>query len=128
MGIKNNKALTFCLVKTTPLTYIVDMFTFIETSIFERILPHYLNDKEYAELQEFLMENPEAGDIVKGSGGIRKLRWKRSGTGKSSGVRVIYFVRYSPAEIWLLTLYAKSVKSAIPGHILRKLKEEISHE
>jgi hypothetical protein len=50
------------------------MFTFIETSVFERTLPYYLNDDEYVELQRYLIDNPEAGDIIPGSGGVRKLR------------------------------------------------------
>jgi len=104
------------------------MFTFIETSAFEKLLPLYMDDDEYSELQQYMIEHPEAGDVVRGSGGVRKLRWKRKGSGKSSGVRIIYFVRYGPAEIWLLTLYAKAVKDAIPGHILRQLKEAITNE
>lgn len=104
------------------------MFTFIETSTFEKLLPLYLDDDESGELQQYLIEHPEAGDVVRGSGGVRKMRWKRRGSGKSGGVRIIYFVRYRPAEIWLLTLYAKAVKDAIPAHILKKLKEEIIHE
>lgn len=74
------------------------MFTFIESSIFERELPIYLDDDEYAALQWFLMEHPEAGDVIPGAGGLRKLRWKRPGTGKRGGVRVIYYVRRRPDE------------------------------
>ena len=72
------------------------MFTFMESSVFERVCPIYLNDDEYTELQEFMMRNPEAGQIVPGSGGVRKLRWARPGMGKRGGLRVIYFVRTSP--------------------------------
>ncbi len=50
------------------------MFTFIESSAFERICPVYLDDDDYAELQQFMMQNPEAGQVVPGSGGVRKLR------------------------------------------------------
>lgn len=49
------------------------MFAFIESSVFERICPVYLNDDEYAELQQFMMQNPEAGEVVVGSGGVRKF-------------------------------------------------------
>lgn len=83
----------------------------------------YLDDDEYAELQQFMMENPEAGDVVRESGGVRKLRWKRKGMGKRGGLRVIYFVRYQPNELWLLTLYAKAKQENVPAHILRQLKE-----
>jgi hypothetical protein len=99
------------------------MFTFIESSIFERILSVYLDDDEYSELQQFLMQNPEVGDLVPGSGGVRKVRWGRRGMGKRGGLRVIYFVRYQPNEFWMLTLYAKAKREDVPAHILRQLLE-----
>ena len=99
------------------------MFTFIESSVFERLCALYLDDDEYAELQQFMMETPEAGNLVPGSGGVRKLRWKRKGMGKRGGLRVIYHVRYQPNEFWMLTLYAKAKQDNVPAHILRKLKE-----
>ena len=83
------------------------MFTFIESSIFERILPVYLDDDEYSEFQQFLMQNPEAGELVPGSGGVRKVRWARPGIGKRGGLRIIYFVRYQPNEFWMLTCTPK---------------------
>jgi hypothetical protein len=54
------------------------------------------------------MATPEAGQVVPGSGGVRKLRWKRKGMGKRGGLRVIYYVRYQPNQFWMLTLYAKA--------------------
>ena len=53
------------------------VFTFIESAVFERLCAPYLDDDEYAELQQFMMETPAAGQVVPGSGGVRKLRWKR---------------------------------------------------
>ena len=70
-----------------------------------------------------MMQNPEAGAIVRGSGGVRKLRWRREGAGKRGGLRVIYFVRYQPNEFWMLALYAKAKQENAPAHILRRLKE-----
>lgn len=99
------------------------MFTFIESSLFKRILPLYLDDGEYAELQQFLIQNPEAGEVVPGSSGVRKMRWARPGMGKRGGLRVIYFVRYQPNEFWMLTLYAKAKHDNVPGHILKQLLE-----
>ena len=99
------------------------MFTFIESAIFERVREVYLDDNEYAELQQFMMESPEAGALVRRSGGVRKLRWKRTGTGKRGGIRVIYFVRYQPNEFWMLTLYAKASQDKVPAHMLKQLKE-----
>ncbi len=103
------------------------MFTFIESAVFERVRAVYLDDDDYAELQQFMMQNPEAGRVVPGSGGVRKLRWKRKGMGKRGGLRVIYFVRYQPNEIWMLTLYAKAKQEDVPGHILKQLKEVFEH-
>jgi hypothetical protein len=99
------------------------VFTFIESVAFERVRAVYLDDDEYSELQQFMMENPEAGDVVRESGGVRKLRWRRKGMGKRGGLRVLYFVRYQPNEFWMLTLYAKAKKENVPTHILRQLKE-----
>jgi hypothetical protein len=99
------------------------VFIFIESSVFERICPVYLDDDEYAELQQFMMQNPDAGRVVPGSGGIRKLRWTRPGTGKRGGLRVIHFVRYEPNEFWMLTIYAKAKRENIPAHILKQLLE-----
>ena len=103
------------------------VFTFIESAAFERVLAVYLDDDEYLELRQFMMDNPEAGQIVPGSGGVRKLRWKRKGMGKRGGLRVIYFVRYQPNEFWMLTLYAKAKQNNVPGHILRQLREAFEH-
>ncbi len=74
------------------------MYTFIESSVFERICPVYLDDDEYTELQEHLILNPEGGEVVRGSGGVRKLRWARAGMGKRGGLRVIYYVQFEPNE------------------------------
>jgi hypothetical protein len=104
------------------------MYTFIESTIFERELPNYLDDSEYAELQWYLIDHPEAGAIVPGSGGVRKLRWSRPGSGKRGGVRIIYYVRYRPNEFWMLTIYAKSHHDNIPAHIVKALKERFSNE
>ena len=99
------------------------MFTFIESSPFERVCPVYLDDDEYAELQQFMMQNPEAGQVVPGSGGVRKLRWARPGMGKRGGLRVIYFVHHEAKEFGMLTIYAKAERDDVPGHILKQLLE-----
>jgi len=99
------------------------MAIFVESSIFARLCPAYLDDDEYAELQQFLLLKPEAGQIVPGSGGVRKLRWARPGMGKRGGLRVIYYVQYEPMEFWMLTMYSKAREANIPAHVLRKLVE-----
>lgn len=99
------------------------MFTFIESSSFARTRPLYLDEDEFSELQQFMMQNPEAGEVVPGSGGVRKLRWRRRGIGKRGGLRVIHFVRYEPNEFWMLALYAKANQDNVPAHILKQLLE-----
>ncbi len=101
------------------------MYSFIETRLFSRLVSEYLSDEEYAKLQQTLIDDPAAGDLIPGSGGIRKLRWKGLGRGKSGGVRVIYYARSKQGEIWMLTLYAKNAVDNIPAHILKWIKEEI---
>jgi hypothetical protein len=104
------------------------VFVFIESAAFERLRAHYLDDDEYSELQQYMMQSPEAGELVPGSGGVRKLRWRRDGAGKRGGLRVIYFVRYLPNEFWMLTLYAKAKQENAPAHILKRLKEAFEHD
>jgi mRNA-degrading endonuclease RelE of RelBE toxin-antitoxin system len=101
------------------------VYSFIETKLFSQLVAEYLSDEEYWKLQQTLIEKPEAGDLIPGSGGVRKLRWKGSRRGKRGGVRVIYYPRSRQGQIWMLTLYAKNVSENIPAHILRKIKEEI---
>ena len=60
-----------------------------------------------------------------GSGGVRKLRWGSAGRGKRGGLRVIYYVRLSRGQIWMLTVYGKSVIEDIPAHVLKLLREAI---
>ena len=104
------------------------MVTFVETKLFTELVQEYLSDDEYAGLQQSLIVNPELGDVIPGSGGVRKLRWGVAGRGKRGGLRVIYFLRLRQEEIWMLTLYAKNVADNIPATVLKKIKEEIDAE
>ena len=72
-------------------------------------------------MQTYLNDNAEAGDIIRGSGGVRKLRWAATGRGKR---RIIYYLRSKQGR-WLLTLYAKNVAQSIAGRVLKKIREEI---
>ena len=102
--------------------------TFVETKLFTELVLDYLSDDEYAAMQQFLVVNPEAGDVIPASGGVRKLRWGVAGRGKRGGLRVIYFLRRRNDEVWMLTLYAKSVADTIPAKVLKKIKEAIDAE
>lgn len=101
------------------------MFEFIETPLFSRIVERYLSDDDYAELQTHLSEHPEAGDVIRASGGVRKLSWATQGRGKRGGVRIIYYLKRAEDQIWMLTVYARNVRETIPAHILRQIKETI---
>ncbi|HYJ85445.1 MAG TPA: type II toxin-antitoxin system RelE/ParE family toxin [Pyrinomonadaceae bacterium] len=101
------------------------MYSFIETKLFSRLVTDYLTDEEYSRLQDALIEDPEAGDLIPGSGGVRKLRWRVTGRGKRGGVRVIYYSRIRQGQIWMLTLYAKNVMENISANVLRQIKDEI---
>jgi len=101
---------------------------FIETSLFTKILPSYLSDEDYRGLQSYLLKKPDAGDIVRGSGGVRKIRCAPSGSGKSGGVRAIYYWKKSEHEMWMLTMYSKSERASISGSALKQIAEAIDHE
>ena len=101
---------------------------FVETKLFTKLVQEYLPDDEYAALQQALIANPELGDVIPGSGGVRKVRWGVAARGKRGGLRVIYFLRVRQGEIWMLTLYAKNVVDNIPAKVLKKIKEAIDAE
>jgi hypothetical protein len=101
---------------------------FIETPTFTRLISVLLPDDEYTKLQEELVKRPDVGDLVKDGGGIRKLRWKRPGTGKSGGVRIIYYWLTDDNQILMLIAYPKSTKDNLTDKetaILRKLVKEL---
>ena len=100
---------------------------FIETTAFTKYVYDYLSEDEYLGLQSYLLQYPEAGRAVPGSGGVRKVRWAISGKGKSGGVRVIYYFKRQDNEIWLLTIYSKSEIENIPSHVLRQIAKEIEN-
>ncbi len=103
------------------------MFTVIETSIFQRYAADLWSDTEREAFINWLSNNPEAGDVIPGTAGLRKVRWARQGMGKRGGARVIYFNRLENGEIWLLIVYAKAKFDNLPAAFLNKLKEEINN-
>ena len=81
---------------------------FVEAKPFTRKRPNYLTEDEYREFQNYLLESPDAGEIVKGTGGIRKIRWNVAGSGKRGGLRIIYYWKTSLDQIYLLMVYRKN--------------------
>jgi len=104
------------------------MYTIIETPLFTQDAKSIWNESERGEFCAWLAKNPEAGDVIPGSGGCRKVRWTRPGTGKSGGARIIYFNQLANGQIWLLVIYTKSERSSIPAHLLKAIREAIDHE
>jgi hypothetical protein len=103
---------------------------FVEAPIFTHLLPDFLTDDQYRELQHYLRSNPEAGDVVPGTGGFRKLRWadKRRGKGKRGGLRIIYYYFAADSQIWLMTVYDKDSMSDLTAAEKRLLKDAIDRE
>jgi hypothetical protein len=101
------------------------MYSFIETKLFTKLVAKYLTDEEYSDVQNTLIRNPEVGDLISGSGGVRKMRWRAAGRGKRGGVRIIYYARTQQGQIWMLTIYAKNVMENIPANVLRQIRQEI---
>ena len=101
------------------------MISFVETKLFTRLVQEYLSDEAYSALQQALLADPEAGAVIPGSGGVRKLRRGVAGRGKRGGIRVIYFLRTRQGQVWMLTLYPKNVAESIPAHILKQIRDEV---
>jgi hypothetical protein len=98
------------------------MHTVVETLLFQRQWPLYWTEEQRGSFAAHIAEHPTVGDVVPGSGGIRKVRWGISGTGKSGGVPVIYFTRNPEGEVVLLTLYAKSKTDNLTGPKLKEIR------
>ena len=103
------------------------MYSLAETPTFVADADKLWSEDGRLEFLAWLAAHPDAGDVIPESGGCRKVRWSRAGTGKRGGVRVVYFTRLSAGEIWLLLVYAKSMRDNIPGHILKAVRKEIEN-
>jgi hypothetical protein len=101
---------------------------FIETSVFTRQVTALLTDEEYGQLQVALSAHPDAGDIILGSGGLRKIRWAISGRGKRGGVRAIYYWRVRQDQILMLFMYSKTEKDDLTTQQLQVLREIVEKE
>jgi hypothetical protein len=96
---------------------------FVESSLFTEYRPSYLNDEDYRALQVFLIQQPEAGDIIQGTSGLRKLRWNLGSKGKRGGIRIIYYFEIKKGRIYLMTLYAKNEMADLSEKEKKLLKQ-----
>ena len=100
----------------------------VETSIFTRQVTELLADDEYRALQTALVTRPALGPIIRGSGGLRKVRWGMSGRGKRGGVRGIYYWAVQQERLLMLLLYAKSERDDLSPEQLRLLRQIVEEE
>jgi len=102
---------------------------FIETPVFTRQIKALLDDEEYAGLQCHLAANPDDGALIKGTGGLKKVRWsRRSQTrGKRGGIRVIYYVQVAEDHIYLVLAYSKSARDDLTQEERRSLRKIVKY-
>ena len=99
-----------------------------ETSVFTKIILELLPDDSYRKLQAELIASPKLGDLIQGSGGIRKLRWSIPGAGKRGGIRVIYYWITAEEQIYMLYAYPKSKQENLTLAQLKLLKDVVTEE
>jgi mRNA-degrading endonuclease RelE of RelBE toxin-antitoxin system len=98
---------------------------FKETILFSKYLKDYLKDDEYQQFQQYLIDQPDAGDLIKGTGGLRKLRWGLEKKGKRGGIRVIYYWQIEEDQIYLLALYSKNDVTDLSSGDKKALKKMV---
>ena len=101
------------------------MFTVIESPLFQRLWPLYWSEEERGEFATYIALDPTAGAVIRESGGLRKVRWSRPGSGKSGGVRIIYFTRSEQGEVMLVTMFAKGEMENIPAAKLKEIRRAL---
>ena len=95
---------------------------FIETTGFSKLREDYLNDTQFNLLQLYLINYPDAGDVIRGSGGVRKLRWGLPGHGKRGGLRVIYCWMSKDEQTLFLTAYRKTEAGDLSREAIKEMR------
>jgi hypothetical protein len=104
------------------------MYTIVETPVFQRYAKEIWSDDELTEFKVWLANNALSGDVIPGTGGMRKVRWSRSGMGKRGGARVIYFNLLADGVIALFIVYTKTKFDNLPTTFLLQLKKEFEND
>lgn len=104
------------------------MYTIVETPTFQRYAAEVWSESELMEFKVWLALNPQAGDVIAGSGALRKVRWSRAGMGKRGGARVVYFNQLANGVIALLIVYTKAKFDNLPTEFLLRLKQEFEDD
>jgi mRNA-degrading endonuclease RelE of RelBE toxin-antitoxin system len=116
------------MINQIIMTGVDTKMVFIETSIFTRQVLDLFTDEQYRELQRALVNRPDAGALIVGSGGLRKMRWAKEGRGKSGGIRVIYYWAVSPEQILMLFIYPKGERDDLTKAQIKMLKQIVEEE
>jgi hypothetical protein len=101
---------------------------FVETPVFTRLIHEYLSDAEYRALQLALFLRPQQGAVIRGSGGLRKIRWGAGSTGKRGGVRIIYYWEPSAATFHCLFIYQKNVQGDLTAAQVQRLRRFVERQ
>jgi hypothetical protein len=108
-----------------------DCIDIVEIGSFSRTFDKLVGSSERKKLYQYFADKPNAGDVIPGSGGLRKLRWARPGMGKQGGVRIIYYFYNSKAQLFLLEVFAKSAYTDLDKNglkILQRMVEKLKQE
>ena len=100
----------------------------LETTIFTKQIDSMLSEEAYRALQNALVERPSCGDIIQGSGGVRKIRWGWGNRGKRGGTRIIYYWATSQDQIFMLYAYTKNESETLTKDQLSILKKAVAAE
>lgn len=104
------------------MAYIMASMVFKETSVFTKQIERLIPDEQYREFHQELIFNPQAGNVIKGSGGLRKIRWRTASGGKRGGIRVIYYWYSEDKEIFLLLAYGKNETEDLTAKEIKLLR------
>jgi hypothetical protein len=99
---------------------------FVETLVFTRLIEELLSDEEQRRLQLALLIKPDAGKLIRGSGGVRKMRWALEERGKSGGARILYYLDL-PDTFYMLFLYAKKEQENLTADQLKTLRKVVEN-
>lgn len=100
----------------------------VETSHFTKRIIDILNDDDYKDFQQFLVTHPDSGDVIPGSGGLRKVRWSVSGKGKRGGARVIYYSCVAKEMLLMLFVFKKNERTDLTKEQIKVLREIVKKE
>ena len=98
------------------------MMTLVETPLFQKRIDDVMSGDDLQEFKDFIARHPEKGDIIRGTGGLRKVRWGVRGSGKSGGARIIYYYHNATMPVFLITAFQKSKKDSLTDAERQKLR------